>query len=1076
MRGAVVTLIARRMASSWLLLCCVLVTTFVTASLLAALASFESQALPQALHRRLAADPSSSITVIGLVDAQLAQADTRTIGAAARITFGGHAGQLDESVWSDPLALPASTQGTRGPQADMAAPDRIKGYAALTAGNWPGAPSHGRPIPAALPEPLAAALHRGLNSVITLQDLNTGKPITLRVAGIYRQRNPAATYWNIDQIWTCGATSKGCAMTHGPIVVSPAAFGPGELKPDQASWVLLPDAGRISAGGLRPLAARIDRLRSRLQDNPSLGGLVVSTTMPQSLQGTALTVTAAESALVIGGIQLVLVGALALLLSARLLARQRDQESAVISARGAAKWHLALAGLAEAVIVGTAASLPAPLVGSKLAELLARGWLLRGVRLDLAGIPTGAALAAAIAFALCVAAMLAPVLRLPSIRMVQMRRSGRVTLATTIRAGADVALLGLALVAVWQVRNFSAAPGASSVNFVVVAAPALAVVAVSVLWMRVLSVTTRILDRAAARIRHAGATLASWQVSRRPLGQAGPVLLAVLAVTTATLAISQYESWRQSAADQAAFAVGSDVRVDTPVPIPVGQIGTVAGAHGVLAATPVVVGTNSADGADLALDPRTAGDAVLWRADMSGLPVRTVWQRITPAGPPPGLPIPGRPGRIRLTASLSASSVPKLIATATIAVQDRFGTVFQMPAGTLPADGRVHGLVALFSASAKAGYPLRLLGLSLNYRLPPAPRPGRSVTTAARLVVKQIALAGPGRQGFAQPFAHGSQLATWHPAAGAPGLQAHPNGEPVGLPPLIESWRSAGGSQQLRFDRGSLLSAQGPTPVAAEVTLTAPIPKHPIPGVATSAYLHASGDAVGDTIPLSFGASSVPVTIVAAVRTFPTVTGAGGAVVVDQAAVQDVLASRWDPPLPVNFWWLRTAGGVNPSSLPRGVVVHNRNRETAELLSDPLTAVPQQGFLAIALAVAALAALGFAVSVAARLRAGRLEGALLSALGMSRSGQTARLCAEELMLAAPAAAAGLAAGVGLAQLLIPAVTPTAATAPPVQVVLPLQWLWLIALAVAVIPVALTTIGSAGIGLDPAGRLRIAEAP
>src|SRR5215471_20557275 len=176
MRGAVLTLIARRMASSWLLLCCVLVTTFVTASLLAALASFESQALPQALHRRLAVDPASSVTVIGLIDAQLAQTDTRAIAAAAQITFGDHAGQLDESVWSNPLALPSSTPGTRGPQADMAAPDRIKAYAALTAGNWPGVPSHGKPIPAALPAPLAAALQHGMNSVITLQDLNTGNP------------------------------------------------------------------------------------------------------------------------------------------------------------------------------------------------------------------------------------------------------------------------------------------------------------------------------------------------------------------------------------------------------------------------------------------------------------------------------------------------------------------------------------------------------------------------------------------------------------------------------------------------------------------------------------------------------------------------------------------------------------------------------------------------------------------------------------------------------------------------------------------------------------------------------------
>jgi hypothetical protein len=132
--------------------------------------------------------------------------------------------------------------------------------------------------------------------------------------------------------------------------------------------------------------------------------------------------------------------------------------------------------------------------------------------------------------------------------------------------------------------------------------------------------------------------------------------------------------------------------------------------------------------------------------------------------------------------------------------------------------------------------------------------------------------------------------------------------------------------------------------------------------------------------------------------------------------------------------------------------------------------------LAVAVAVAALAALGFAVGVAARLRAGRLEGAVLAALGMSRAAQAGRLCAEELMLAVPAAAAGLAAGAGLAHVLVPVLTPAPASAPPVLVVVPLAWLLWAALAVAAIPVLLATTASVGIGTDPAGRLRMVEAP
>ena len=1079
MHGAVVTLIARRMASSWVLLGCVLVTTFVTAALVAALASFGWQALPEALHRRLAADPASSITVIGLVGRQVAGTDTHAIGAAARTAFGSGSGQLDESVWSDPLALQATAAGPGRSQADVAAPDRIRKYAAIVSGTWPGRPRRDRPIPAAFPVAIARALHRGPHAVVTLRDLNTGKPVRLQISATYRQRYAASPYWRIDQIWTCGATGRDCVTNSGPIVVSPAAFGPGGLTPDQASWVVLPGTAHISPSDLDPLATRIENLRTRLQNTPGLGGLVVSTTMPQSLRATARTVTAAELVLIIGGIQLLLVGAFALVLATRLLASQREQESAVLSARGAARWHLAVAGLSDAIVVGAGGFLPAPLAGSKLAGLLARGWLLRGAGLRMTGIAPAAWVAAAGVFALCVAAMLGPVLWPPSVRTVQQRRSGRARLTTVVRAGGDVALLGLALIAVWQLISYPPLATPSGINPVLVIAPALAVAAVGIFSLRVLSVTTQFLDRAAARGRRAGATLASWQVSRRPVGQAGSVLLAVLAVATATLAISQYESWRRAVGDQAAFAVGSDVRLDTPTPVPAGKAGSIADAAGVRAATPVTVGTSSAGGTALALDPRNARAAVLLRPDESALPASKLWQRITPSGPDPGLELPGRPSRIKLTVSLNDSAGPKLAAAVTIAVQDRFGTVFDAPAGTLAADGRDHALVAVLSASGQAGYPLRLVGASMTYPLPPhAPHHAGGFTSAgASLRIGEISLAGPADHAFAHPFADGRQLASWRPAAAAPGLGGPSSG---GSPPSVGRWgRAAAGSQELAFGPGSAPPApmghQG-APVAAEVTVTAPIANRALTGIATSAFLKASGAAVGERVPLSFGADSVPVTIVAAVTRFPTVSGPDGAVIVDQAAVQDVVASRWDAPLPVNWWWLQTAHGAVPPRLPAGTVVRDRDRETAALLADPLTAVPQQGVLAVAIAVAVLALLGFAVSVAARLRAGRLEGALLSALGMSRGAQTRRLCAEELMLGVPAAAAGVGAGAGLAHLLVPAVIPAPATAPGVLVVLPLPWLALIALAVATIPVLLAAIGGTNPGADLAGRLRMAATP
>jgi ABC-type antimicrobial peptide transport system permease subunit len=129
--------------------------------------------------------------------------------------------------------------------------------------------------------------------------------------------------------------------------------------------------------------------------------------------------------------------------------------------------------------------------------------------------------------------------------------------------------------------------------------------------------------------------------------------------------------------------------------------------------------------------------------------------------------------------------------------------------------------------------------------------------------------------------------------------------------------------------------------------------------------------------------------------------------------------------------------------------------------------------LTIAVAVAILATLGFAVSVASSLTDRRASNALLAALGVSRRTRARQLCLEQVLLAAPAAAVGLLAGAAIAQLLVPAVTLTAAATrptPPALVYLPMGRALALAAVVALIPVlaAAVTVLSRP---DPAAELR-----
>ena len=162
--------------------------------------------------------------------------------------------------------------------------------------------------------------------------------------------------------------------------------------------------------------------------------------------------------------------------------------------------------------------------------------------------------------------MLVPALSTVTPGTARARRGRQAAISGVTRAGADLALVVLAVLAGWQLRHYSAVvgrrerqlrhrpggrdragPGAGGRDRRGAAAAARG---------------GKAGDRLAARGRRLTAAMASWQISRQPIRQGGAALLIVLAVATGTLALSQRQSWTRSDHDQAAFAAGADVRVD----------------------------------------------------------------------------------------------------------------------------------------------------------------------------------------------------------------------------------------------------------------------------------------------------------------------------------------------------------------------------------------------------------------------------------------------------------------------------------------------------------------------------------
>jgi FtsX-like permease family len=772
----------------------------------------------------------------------------------------------------------------------------------------------------------------------------------------------------------------------------------------------------------------------------------------------------------------------------------------MLTARGANRWQLVALTAAEAVPLCLLASAAGGVLGVLLARLVNSGVPGgAGVSGDPWGPTAGAWLAAAAVAAGAVVIMLVPALSTVAPGTARARRGRQAAISGISRAGADLALVLLAVLAGWQLRHYSAVSAGANGNFgvdpVVVIAPALALAGGTVLALRLLPAGGKAGDRLAARGRRLTAALASWQISRQPIRQGGAALLIVLAVATGTLALSQRQSWTRSDHDQASFSAGADVRVDASQPLSAAQAAAVVSLPGVQHAMPVAAFPQEVSNSEvLAIGSGQAAGVTLLRADQSPVSAAALFGRIAPTGPPPGVTLPGRAAEVQLTARLGPASLGLAPVTVNVSVQDADGDVYQLDAGTLPADGRDHTLaVTLANQAAAAGspagasggavYPLRLTSVSLDYTLP-ARRPREPATFAL-----DGFSAGPGTSQLP-----GTALGAWAAAGSSAELagvrQTTGTAGPSGMP-AVTAKGASGSALSVTLDPGFGLASSGvpgqpPSPVSGELTLIGTPPVAALPAIATQGFLAASNASVGSVVQANVNGAVLSARIVGVVTTFPTVSLSGGALIVDLGRLQDVLSSSSLSPAQPGQWWLATSGGTGgPSAgpaglaadLPPGSDITSAAGVASGMLSDPLSTVPQQALLVVAIAAAVLAITGFCVSIAAGVRQRRAENALLAALGVPPRSAAGQLCLEKLMLSLPSAVAGLALGVVLAELLVPAITLTSSATTPMPPVL-IQFGWAqtlpLALAVAVLPVlaaALTVVRRP----DAAAALRAAEA-
>src|SRR5580658_1505505 len=529
-------------------------TTLVAASLATTLVVFSGQALPRSVRQGLVAASGTPMVIDGPV--------TSADAAGYTGALEGTPSAFYHAYWSDPLGLPI-TGGKNIPIAEAATFGDVTSHAHLVTGAWPAAPAPSGPIPTALPASAAALLHVSTGEVLHLRDRVTKREVSFLVTGLF-QAAPG-TYWNLNQIAAGGASTLGGFITYGPLVVNPAVL-PGRLAVFGGSWVDQPDTPAIPIGNFRTVAARVSALRQTVSNSPAIVGLTLNTSLDSVLTGTATSLGVSRSLLGITAVELFLLAAAALVAVARLLAAQREGEYAMLTARGATRLQMTRMAAAEAIPLCLLAGAGGAAAGVWLAGRIAArgGGTLAGAWWAAAAVSAGAAII-----------MVMPAVLAPTPGAARVRLGRQASISAISQAGADVAVLVLAVLAGWQLRRYtavSAGPnGSTGIDPVLTLAPALALAGGTVAALRILPFAGKAGDRLAARGKRLTTALASWQVSRQPLRQGGTMLLIVLAVATSTLALAQHQSWVMSNRDQAAFAAGADVRADLGQPLPPAQ-------------------------------------------------------------------------------------------------------------------------------------------------------------------------------------------------------------------------------------------------------------------------------------------------------------------------------------------------------------------------------------------------------------------------------------------------------------------------------------------------------------------------
>lgn len=1105
--------VVRRAISDRVILAAAVITILLAAMLVASGPIYADAVSLSAVRRTLAdaeVQDANAVVIARVSPAGFAETNERTNTEITR-AFALTGGTVIRRGTSDSYALPDQPGETVTDLTIFRFYDQIHAHATIVEGTWPQ--NGDAPHEVAIPD--SVAVTRGLfvgDEIELTNRRDNDYLVQVRIAGIYSVDDSLDPFWYASELDINGIEMGSSFNTYGPFVVPAETFF-SVMTPfsSEINWRVFPIHDNLTVSEVGDLRRELEQLEGRLNAGRSSGNRMrVETGLIQILRETERSLLVTRSSVLILTVQLAVLAGYALLLTAGLLAESRQIETNLMRSRGAGSNQI----LTMAVMEGLLLTIPAALVAPWLAAFVLRALNVVGplseIELVINPVVTRASYIIATVAALgCLVALALPAFRsAQQFGDVRAQRSRETPSGMVQRAGVDIALVVVAIVGFWQLQRFGApitetVQGRLGIDPLLVAAPALGLLAGGVVALRTLPLISRLAESFTSRSTLLVPALGAWQVARRPLRYARAALLLILATGIGLFAVSYATTWRTSQGDQAAYQTGADVRIE-----PDRRVGTAVPPHvlrdayqelpGFIEVMPVMRGfgqlsRSASTGRYVLLDATRAPDTVLFRPDLSNetldeLMARLVEGRVVPAS----LPLPGEPSRISVDVALMTEPLPadteipfdvrptriELTPSFRVVLLDGNGQIFRIDLGAFEQSGDVVRLSGDLGYSLPGGerlepaYPLSLIAMEMRTGAP------QEVVREAQLVIDSMRISPDPAGDVWLPVDVDLDASAWDVTVTELALAIErPAIEPV-----------AGESHGMTLDISSGATTSdaaipivfGFRPVGSTVIETLP--------VLVSSDLMAEGSLeIGDEMPLpsltGYGGGGV---IVGAIENFPTVDPERGEpIVVDY---QSYLAASFTPGAPMQnpdeYWFAIEEEQVEAVTQQvadepfLSARVQSRADREASLNSDPV-ALGTIGSLMLGFVAAAIfAGIGFAVNAAVSARERLVEFALMRAVGLSNRQLLAWLSLENALLVVFGLVGGTLLGVMLAWVVLPliAITQAATEAVP-GVIVVYPWLTIFWLEMSIVAVLLAAVGLLAVMLRRMGLgalLRLGE--